>query len=222
MYKPYKLLSLAGYNDIENKVYILGFIAVKYLDITSYTGTFKYLKDNFKFNPLVIHTDFEKSLGIAIKKANFFDREIINIKCFFHFVKSLMGKLKKYGYCKKNNTKEIYTILNNIKLICFVDINKLDEYKIFLIKKLEEYHTYGKFINYLKYYWFKKDNNEYNYSKFVNKYINDENKINKLFLTNNIVEGLHSKLNSFLKKNKTSKLDFILAMRKVFINDFFE
>jgi len=42
----------------------------------------------------------------------------------------------------------------------------------------------------------------------------------KLFKTNNIVEGLHSKLNSFLKKNKISKLDFIIAMRNIFINEF--
>jgi len=42
----------------------------------------------------------------------------------------------------------------------------------------------------------------------------------KLFKTNNIVEGLHSKLNSFLKKNKTSKIDFIIAMRNIFINEF--
>ena len=215
-------MSLARYNNIENSVYIIGFIAIKYLDYISYIRTFKYLKDNFNFNPIVIHTDFEKSLGIAIKKANFFNKEIINIKSFFHFVISLMGKLKKYGYCKKNNTKEIYAILNNIKLICFVDINKLDEYKIFLIKKLEEYHKYDKFISYLKSFRFKKDNNEYNYSIFINKFIKDESKMNKLFITNNILEDLHSKLNlnSFLKKNKIYKFDFIIAMRNVFINEF--
>ena len=46
--------------------------------------------------------------------------------------------------------------------------------------------------------------------------------MNKLFITNNILEGLHSKLNlnSFLKKNKIYKFDFIIAMRNVFINEF--
>ena len=83
IYKPYKLISLAGYNNIENRVYIIGFISIKYFDYISFTRTFKYLKDNFNFNPIVIHTDFEKSLGIAIKKANFFNKEIINIKSFF-------------------------------------------------------------------------------------------------------------------------------------------
>ena len=71
IYKPYKLISLAGYNNIENRVYIIGFIAIKYLDYISYTRMLKYLRDNFNFNPIVMHIDYEKSLGISIKNQIF-------------------------------------------------------------------------------------------------------------------------------------------------------
>ena len=150
---------------------------------------------------------------------NFFSNKVIHVKCLFHFVKSLMDKLKKYGLVKKNNIKEIYTIVKNIELICFIDIDRINDYKKFLLNYLSKYNKYNKFINYLKNYWFKKSDEEYNYSVFIKKYINNENKLDKLYLTNNIIEQIHSRINSYMPKHSINNFDFINIMKNIFIND---
>ena len=37
------------------------------------------------------------------------------------------------AYIKKKLNRELYTILKNIEIICFIDFNKVDKYKTFLI-----------------------------------------------------------------------------------------
>ena len=44
------------------------FILLKYMDEFSYNKIFNYLYENFNFKPMIIHTDFEKSLISSIKK----------------------------------------------------------------------------------------------------------------------------------------------------------
>ena len=40
-----------------------------------------------------------------------------------------------------------------------------------------------------------------------------------MYLTNNIVESLHSKLNFYLPKHKTNKYNFIYAIQNIIFND---
>ena len=51
----------------ENPI-LLCFILLKYTDEISYDKIFNCLSENLKFNPQIIHTDFEKSLLTSIKK----------------------------------------------------------------------------------------------------------------------------------------------------------
>ena len=51
---------------------------------------------------------------------------------------------------------------------------------------------------------FKKNNEEYNYSNIIKKYYDNEDKLNRLYLTNNIIESLRSKLDYYLPKQVTN------------------
>ena len=93
-YKSYKLMTIAGLDKLNNKTMIICFIFIKYLENITYYRTFKYLKENYDFNPKIIHTDFENSLSLAIKNCEFFDKNLIQIKCFFHLVKAVVDKIK--------------------------------------------------------------------------------------------------------------------------------
>ena len=97
VYKSYKLMTIAGLDKLNNKTMIICFIFIKYLENITYYRTFKYLKENYDFNPKIIHTDFENSLSLAIKNCEFFDKNLIQIKCFFNFLKAVVDKLKKLG-----------------------------------------------------------------------------------------------------------------------------
>ena len=81
----------------------------------------------FSFNPKIIHTDYESALGKAIKESIFFKNKPIHIKCFFHFVKAVRDKIMKIERNKKGLKKEGHNILNNIEILCFIDLNKMDE-----------------------------------------------------------------------------------------------
>ena len=134
-------------------------------------------------------------------------------------MKSIRDKLAKFGLSNKKMNKENYTLLKNIELICLIDINKVNEYKKFLIDTLSKKDKYKKLINYLKNFWFKKDNEIYNFSLFFSKYKNDKNAVNKIYLTNNIVESLHGKLNYYLPKHTSNQYNFINSLNNVFVND---
>lgn len=67
--------------------------------------------------------------------------------------------------------------------------------------------------------WFKKNIEEYNFSEFINKYKSDNEKLKKLYITNNIVESFHGKLNYFLPKKITNQSNFIKSIKNIFIND---
>ena len=218
-YKPYKLLSLASIDNNNNKTKIICFVFIKYLDSITYERVFKYLNDNYKFNPRIIHSDFENAINVAIKNSNFFKYSIIHVKCFFHFTKSIKDKLNKLGLYKKYNNKEIFTIIKMVQLICFLNIERIDDYKLFLVNELVKLKKYNKFIKYLKTYWFKKNNEEYNFSMFIKKYCKDENKLEKLYFTNNIIEAIHGKINFYLPKRATKIYDFVNAMTKLFLDD---
>ena len=100
--------------------------------------------------------DYESALDKAIKEAIFFKNMPINLKCFFHFVKAIRNKIMSIEHNKKGLKKEDINILNNIEIISFIDLQKMDDYKNFLINEIKKYNKYDSLITYLKSYWFKK------------------------------------------------------------------
>ena len=48
---------------------------------------------------------------------------------FFLFTNALKNKIKLYKLTSKENYKEIYMIINNILLLCFIDEENIENFK---------------------------------------------------------------------------------------------
>ena len=101
-------------------------------------------------------------------------------------------------------------------------MNKIKEYQTLIIDKLEQLKSYNKFISYLKNYWFNHNRYDYNYSDVISNYYKNKNLIDRMYLTNNIVESLHSKINLYLPKHKSTKYNFINTLENIIFNDSFK
>lgn len=51
---------------------------------------------------------------------------------------------------------------NNIRLLCFIDFNKLNEYEDFIKQHLKKLKKYNTFIFYLDNFWFKNNRTDFN------------------------------------------------------------
>ena len=89
-------MKLETVNYKEKNKYLVCFFW-KYLDKISYYKIFQYLYDNFHFDPVIIHSDYENSLALVIKEAKYFSNEIIHIRCLFHFMQAIRDKCRKFG-----------------------------------------------------------------------------------------------------------------------------
>ena len=74
---------------VWSKNTVIGFICFKYEDSLSYYNIFKFLNEIYNFNPYIIHSDFQKSIGLAIIKSKFFTHNIYHVKCFFHYANTI-------------------------------------------------------------------------------------------------------------------------------------
>ena len=124
-------------------------------------------------------------------------------------MKSLREKLKKIKSNKKGMNKECTEILNNIELICFIEKNRIESYKKFINDKLKNMQDYKEFLKYLNSYWFKKSDNEYNFSDILQKFEGNICNLNTFYFTNNITESIHEKINYYLPRHISSEYNFI-------------
>ena len=106
-------------------------------------------------------------------------------------------KLSKCGQFKKKLSKKTIEILRNIELLVFLNKNKIKKFQDIILKEINKTKDLSKFTNYLKRYIFKLINNGFNYIKIIKeKYENgNSNSLEKLYLTNNVVESINSKIN---------------------------
>ena len=111
-------------------------------------------------------------------------------------------KLKKVKLIKTKLNKHYFEVLRNVELICFINPKYIDKYNKFLKANLSEGDE-NKFYKYLNNTRFKKDYRIYNYYKLFEN-VNEDNKnlLEHMFLTNNIEESLHSKINYYIPKKK--------------------
>ena len=100
-FKPYKLLTISIFNNKENVVKFCCFIAFKYQDIISYERIISFLKEHYNFYPGIIHTDYEYALYKAFDNKNIYEKGVIHIFCFFHYIKAIIEKMKSFKLIKK-------------------------------------------------------------------------------------------------------------------------
>ena len=132
IFNLYKLMTIFTL-DYDNKIAIfIGFVYFKYRNSISILNIFKYLDINYKFNPHIIHSDYNNGISLAIKNSFFFKHKVTHVKCWIHLIKSLREKLNKLHLCNKNNNIENQTFLNNIKIIFFIKATNILKYKKFI------------------------------------------------------------------------------------------
>ena len=90
---PYKAMTIATIDNINSKTVLICFIFIKYMDCFTYRKVFQYLNENFLIDPVIIHTDYENALSVAIKESKFFNSQVIHVRCFFDFIKSIREKI---------------------------------------------------------------------------------------------------------------------------------
>ena len=79
--------------------------------------------------------------------------------------------------------------------------SEIENYIKFIISELEKKDDMKKLIPYIKKNWFKKNYEFFYFSELLEKSIGgDEKYLDKFYITNNISESLHAKLNFYLPK----------------------
>ena len=218
-FHPYKLMTISYLS--EKNIKILCFILYKYQDHINYERIFTYMRDNYNLNPDIVHTDYEKALYMVFQKDNIYKKKILHGFCYFHYVKAIREKMKKINLTSKKLNKKSYEILKNIEILSFINKDNLKEYIKFIYEEIGKDSKYKLLIPYLEKNWFSKNPDMYNYSTLLDyKKKSEKNKyLEKLYLTNNISESLHSKINYYLPKYSTSSQNFSESMIKVFLDD---
>ena len=149
--------------------------------------------------------DFEPAIQNSVREI--FPNAKIN-GCYFHFVKILWGKAKKYGLCTKKDMKYTKILLFVLKLMPYMSIDERDE----LFENIEKFYgeisnnKYAKLIRYYKKNW--KNNNYINYIDLTEKeYLNR---------TNNYLENFHHIMNQKIEVYHP-KLSYLVSKYKEFI-----
>ena len=212
----YQIINIAGYYPDIDSIIPIFMIPSTGKTFFLYNSIFedvkKILIDNgIDINkiPKRIMIDFEKGLQKAVKK-NFPDSIIDG--CYFHYVKLLWGKAKKFGMCKKNDLPITKILLFILKILPFLRVD--DKAKVF--DKLEELflnheNKYKKMIAYYKKNWI--HNNYINYTE-----ISKEEFINR---TNNYLESFHGQMNQLLQCYHP-KLSYLIEKYKNYLKNIYE
>lgn len=220
LFRPYKLFIISGLKKEEKKTFPILFVLIKYLDFESYDRLFTYLHINFEFEPKIVHSDFELALRKAIM-TNMYTKNAIHVKCLFHYSQMIKKQLNKSGLFKRKLTKYSLEIIRNIEIICFLNKQSIKNQQELIIDKLKDNDKLKDFVNYLKKYLFKLDYSLYNYEDYLKNYDpkTDSNKyLERIYFTNNVIESLNAKINSYLPKRITTNYDFINSITKILIN----
>ena len=137
--------------------------------------------------------------------------------------------LSKTGIFKRKLNKFTLEIIRNLELMCFIKRIKIKAFQNIILNKLSEKNELKTFINYLKNFIFKLKYSNYNYEDIIKFYKNknnlsnnDKNKIlEKLYLTNNLVESINGKIAYYLPKKPINNIAFVNTISKLLINSEF-
>ena len=227
-FSPYKLMTLYCIDNDNTKTILAALILLKYKDTNSLLKILSILKSLYGFSPKCITTDFDKAQIKALKQCEAFNQKPYVIPCLFHFSQALVRKLKSLNFGKKKFNKRMIEILRNLEIYCFIKKEKKDEYFKFLKTQINKNENEEKFMDYMHNYWIKKYGDLIDYSellddiiKLINYYVNHDGNssseknlisklksLDKIYMTNNICETIHSNISKYIEINKVSKNTF--------------
>ena len=192
----YQVLNIGGYYEDINGIVPVFLIPTtgksEYLYNMIFNDVKKIIIDaniNLSDIPKYIMADFEVGLQRALKTS--FPNSLIS-GCFFHLVKCLWDRAKKYGLIKKESIKHTKILIFILKLIPYINIDEREDF----FKKLEDFYSIklndNKYLKLIKYYrknW------------ITNSYINytEISEEEYLFRTNNYLENFHHLLNASIE-----------------------
>ena len=196
----YQILNIISYNE-EIKKYLPVFsipmtFKSKLLYINIFRTIIKILNNNtfsLKKDKIIFIAEFERSLREAIKEI--FPNSIIKGN-YFHYVKKIWKKAKKFGLCSKDRMKYTKPIIMSLLLIVFFKkekinliLNDINEY-INITTPNEYKSSYEKFISFFK-------------EQFLNSQFIKFEEIKKdkewIYKTNNICELFHGTLSNSIE-----------------------
>ena len=107
-FKGYKMLTICSFDIRNNIVKLCDFVCYKYQDIITYETIISFLKENYNFDPKIIHTDYEYALYKAFGNTKIYEKDVIHIFCYFHYIKSIREKMKTLKLTSKKLNKKAY------------------------------------------------------------------------------------------------------------------
>ena len=227
-FKKYKLITIYGIDKNDNIPKLACLICIQYMDSKSLIKLLSQLYISYNFSPYSITTDFAQAQIKALMKCEVFNRRPYIICCLFHFSQAIIKNMNKNNLINKKLNKRGVEILRNLEMLCFVDINKINAYFDNLKNIINLNDNEKNFMNYFEKTWLKKYKKLFNYSRLLqdtikckNLYINKKGKnnsyfpikdklksLNKLYLTNNICENIHSCISKHLPNTRITKNNF--------------
>ena len=102
------MLTICSFDISNNIVKLCGFVCYKYQDIISYERIISFLKENYNFVPKINHTDYEYALYKAFDNTKIYEKGVIHIFCYFHYIKSIREKMKTLKLTSKKLNKKAY------------------------------------------------------------------------------------------------------------------
>ena len=118
-------MAISGHNYNDNKTVLCAFILVMNEKKYTFDEVFKILKIKYKYNPNYMMCDFRISQIKAIQ--NCFPRCNIHF-CFFHYNQALLKHFMKQGLEGKNIYLNNSELLLNLQLLCFIDIENIEDF----------------------------------------------------------------------------------------------
>ena len=116
-YRPYKLITITALEFTSKTTKLACMRSIIYMDSESYKYAFRFLNENYKFNPKLVHIDFEDALANALLIKSLFKKPPLLIKSMFHFSKAIKSNIQKKNLlCSKKLNKKCLEILRNLEI----------------------------------------------------------------------------------------------------------
>mgnify|MGYP002624394402 CR=1 FL=1 len=193
----YRLFILMGFNKEKYKTVLCNISLICNENMETFKVILEHLKLKYNFHPNKITLDFSKAEYYAFKIVY---KDIIIIPCFYHYCKNIIRNLPELKSKTKTIKKQAIDLFDNMKLICFIEVNNIDSFYEEIKYKYSAKFT--KFFKYFENFYFKKKPFSDKCWNYHHEHFNDDNNI--IFYTNNIVESCNRTLNSkFIRICKT-------------------